>query len=97
MTKLIKDLRNMDKKALCLIVLLSVFPAIPNAEEKGLVDHLAEAKQQLQDETILNEALKTKLAAREEEVPGLRERIKELEEEIKKLEEKSAELERGGV
>ena len=87
----------MNKKALCLIVLLSVFPAIPNAEEKGLEDQLVEAKQQLQDETILNEALKTKLAAREEEVPGLRERIKELEEEIKKLEEKSAELERGGV
>ncbi len=85
----------MNKKALCLIVLFSVYPFIPSAAEKNLEYQLAEAKQQLQDEQILNEALKTQIASKEQEVVSLRDRIKVLEEEIKKLEEKSAELERG--
>ncbi len=75
----------MIKQALLFIILLGVFPALSHAVEMSLEDQLAEAKQQLQQESLLNEELKTKIASREEKIASLRERAKTLEEEVEKL------------
>lgn len=75
----------MNKKALFLTVLISIFPAVSYAADKSLADKVSAMVSQLQQERGLNKELKAKLAVKEKEVASLRKREKALEMEIEKL------------
>lgn len=81
----------MNKKALCLIALLNIFPVLSYAEEKSVQDQLNETKSQLEREQTSNNELKEQLTAKEGEVTSLKEKIKELEEKVANMKKESGE------
>jgi len=72
----------MNRKILTLAIMLGILPGIAYAEEKSLVDQVAEAKATRQQEKASNAEFKVKLAEKEKKIAGLKKRARALDEEI---------------
>ena len=74
----------MNVKTLCLLIMLGLLSGGSMAEDKNPQAQLDEIKGQIKMEQEDNQKLKDDLAARDQEIAGLKQKVKELEEQTGK-------------